>query len=63
MFKALQRGRLNFLIWPPFGKGRMFRLRQSAISAAPALVWAGRGFEEFCLRWDQRQAGVLEPPR
>lgn len=41
------------LIWPPFGKWRIYFLRQTAINAAVALVWAGGVLEEFRVWSDQ----------
>lgn len=51
------------LIWPPFGKRRIYFLGQAAIGAAAALVWAGGVLEEFWLWPDQWQAYLAEPMR
>lgn len=53
----------SVLIWPPFGKWRIYFLRQAAITAAVALVWAGGVLEEFWVWLDQWQAYLLEPMR
>lgn len=53
----------SVLIWPPFGKWRIYFFRQAAIDAAVALVWAGGVLEEFWVWLDQWQAYLLEPGR